>query len=145
MRPAAVRLWQRVGPRGLALLFFANTDLIYGWSLLDPPAAVTASPGFVWMASVASLQIWAALWLAVGTVLLTGVFLREDSIAWATAFLLKVFWGGLWLIGWLAADVERGYASAAIWLPFAGLVAVLAIYLPGSERNPAWTRQRRRH
>jgi hypothetical protein len=90
------------------------------------------------------LQYWGGLWMTVGAILLVSVFLRDDSVAWASAVLLKVLWGGLWFAGWMVGDVERGYASAAIWLPFAGLVAVLAIWLPGGERRPAWIQRPRR-
>lgn len=140
----ASALWERVGPRGLALLFFANTDLIYGWSLLSPSAQASRSPGFDWVASVMPLKYWGILWMAVGAILLVGVFLRDDSVAWASAVLLKVLWGGLWLAGWLVGAVDRGYASAAIWLPAAGLVAVLAVWLPGSERRSSWIQRPRR-
>jgi hypothetical protein len=39
-------LWDRVGRRGSALLFFATLDFIYGWSLFDPDSSALAHPGY---------------------------------------------------------------------------------------------------
>lgn len=139
MWQAARALWNRVGPRGLALLFFASTDLIYGWSLMhyEPSEAGTIS-GLDWINQTVSLDIWGAIWITVGIVLLISVFIAEDRIAWCCAIGIKVGWGVMWLAGELAANIPRGYAQAGIWLPAAGLVAVLAVWLPGVGRKVAW-------
>lgn len=137
-------LARRVGRRGAALLFFATLDFIYGWSLLDPTSTATASPGYVWLASVLPVQVWGLAWTVVGAFCLVGAFVREDSIAWVAAMAIKVMWGVLWFCGWLLAGVERGWVSAAVWLPMAALVALLAGWPePGDGRRPLWTRTSR--
>lgn len=137
-------LTRRVGRRGSALLLFATLDLIFGWSLLDPTPTVLASPGYRWLGSVLPVQVWGALWTVVGLLCLIGAFLREDSPAWVAAMAMKVMWGVLWFCGWWLADLERGWVSAAVWLPMAALVALLAGWPePGDERRPLWTPRRK--
>jgi hypothetical protein len=121
---AAVR--QRIGRRGAALLFFAFLDLVYCWSLLDPPASARRSPSFVFLAGVAPLWAWAAAWGGVGVTCLVFALRREDAPAFTAAIGLKVMWGLLFAGGWLFAGLERGYVSAAVWLAFASLVGLLA-------------------
>jgi hypothetical protein len=137
-------LWRRVGRRGSALLFFATLDFIYGWSLFDPDSSALAHPGYRWLASVLPLAAWGAVWLFVGALCLIGAFVHEDSIAWVAAMSIKVMWGVLWFLGWSLAGVDRGWVSAAVWLPMAALVALLAGWPePGNGRRPLWTRTSR--
>lgn len=132
---------RRVGRRGAALLFFATLDVIFGWSLLDPTSSVATSPGYRWLAGVFPLEVWGGLWLLVGLLCLTGAFIHEDSIAWVAAMSIKVMWGVLWFLGWWFAGIERGWVAAAVWLPMAALVALLAGWPePGGARRAMWTR-----
>jgi hypothetical protein len=137
---ALSRLVRRVGRRGAALLFFALLDLIYGWALLDPLKSTAASPGYRWLATILPLEAWGGIWLLVGVLCLVGSVVHEDSIAWVAAMSIKVMWGGLWFCGWWLADVPRGWAPSAVWLPMAALVALLAGWPePGSGRRGLWT------
>lgn len=144
--PGRLRLHERVGRRGGALLFFALLDVIYGWSLLDPTSSVAANPGFRWVASVFPLPVWGVIWLVVGALCLIGAFVHTDWMAWVAAMAIKTMWGSLWFCGWLLAGVERGWVSAAVWLPMAALVALLAGWPePGNVRRPMWTPRQRQH
>lgn len=133
----------RLGRRGAALLFFSLLDLIYGFSLTNPSPSTATRPDFKFVAGIMALPYWGMLWLAVGVLLLIGAFLREDSLAWAAAMLIKVLWGLVFLLGWLIAGLERGYVSAAIWLSTAALVALLASWPEpgdGGRKMPVWMR-----
>lgn len=133
---------RRLGRRGSALLFFATLDVIYGWSLLDPTSSVTANDGYRWVASLFPLQVWGVIWLFVGLLCLIGAFVHEDSIAWVAAMAIKVMWGTVWFCGWAIAGVERGWVSAAVWLPMAALVALLAGWPePGAGKAALWSRR----
>ncbi|MCW2768479.1 MAG: hypothetical protein JWO11_4438 [Nocardioides sp.] len=141
-----MRLLRRVGKRGAALLCLACIELIYGSALLDPLAPEAASPGYRWLASVLPLQVWGGIWLFVGVLCLIGSVVHEDSVAWVAAMSIKVMWGLLWLLGWWLVDVPRGWRSAAVWLPMAAVVALLASWAePGSRRRPMWTGRPRQH
>jgi hypothetical protein len=141
----AVAYWRRVGRRGSALLFFAVLDLIYGFSLYRPAPRAVATPAFVFVAGIAPLWAWAVLWWITGCLCLIGAFMRDDSLAWAAAMLIKVLWGAVFLFGWLVAGVERGWVSAAIWLCAAALVALLSSWPEpiGSTvgKGSMWTRR----
>lgn len=119
--------WARhVGRRGEFLLFLVLLDLLYGLSLLRPGAAAQRSATTHFLIEVMPLPWWAVLWLAVGAICLAGAFVTADRFAFAAAAALKVLWGSMFLLGWLAGVVERGWVAAVIWLVFAGWVMRLA-------------------
>lgn len=119
--------WARhVGRRGEFLLFLVILDVLYGLSLLSPMASARQTPTVRFLAAVMPLPWWAVLWLAVGAVCLVGAFTVADRFAFAAATGLKVLWGSMFLLGWLAGVIERGWVSAVIWLIFAAWVMRLA-------------------
>lgn len=130
-----IRLRQRVGRRGAALLFFAFLDLVYCWSLLDPPRSTRGTVAYAFLASILPLWAWGLMWGAVGVVCLICAFLRHDEIAYTAAISVKVLWGSLFTGAWLFASMERGYVSAAVWLALALLVALIAGW-PEPPRKP---------
>lgn len=117
---------RRVGRRGEFLLFLALLDLLYGLSLAQPVAEAQRSPGVRFLVEVMPLPWWGVLWLAVGCVCLAGAFARGDRLAYACAAALKVLWGSMFLIGWLAGAIARGWVSAVVWLVFALVVVRIA-------------------
>lgn len=124
-----------IGHRGTALLFFALLDLIYGTSMLLAPAETLATPAYVFLAQILPIPVWAGVWLAVGLLCLMQAFMRLDRLAFACASGLKVGWGLVHLVGWIAVDLPRAYVSAAIWLAFAGFVQVISTWPePGGGR-----------
>lgn len=124
----------RVGKRGTSLLFFAILDLVISLSLISPDHTTRNSPLYLWLASVAPLWVWAALWALTGLICLAHVFRRQDRWGFTAAITIKVLWGLLSLGGWLLGGVERGYVSAVIWLAMAGWVGVIAGW-PEPVRN----------
>lgn len=135
-----MRLVHRVGRRGAALLFFAFLDLIYCHGLLFPTTAARRSASYQFLHDVAPLWVWGGLWGGVGLVCLVCAFRRHDDPAFAAAMGLKVLWGGVYLLGWLFAGLERGYVAAAIWLAFAAFVGLHAGW-PEANRGRAWTQR----
>jgi hypothetical protein len=130
-----------VGKRGRVLLFFGALDLIYAVSLAAPDATTRRVPMFVWLAEVAPLWAWSAMWAGVGVACLWQAFCRRDAIGFAAAIALKVCWGIVCLGAWLFGGVDRGYVSAAIWLGLAYFVWNIASWPePGGGKGPAWTR-----
>ncbi len=134
---------RRIGRRGAALLFFTLLDLIYCVGLLTAPRPLT--PFYAWMDEIMPLAAWAACWGAVGLVCLVFAFRVYDTTAFIAAVGLKVGWGLLSLLGWLAGVVDRGYVSAAIWLLFAAFVVLIAGGIPPAPQRPRgervlWTR-----
>ncbi len=141
--PSGVR--HRVGHRGRALLIFALLDLVYCQSLLTPTPRTLASPIYAYLAAIAPLPAWAALWGSVGVICLVSAFRRSDPLAFGCAAFLKTLWGLTLLGGWLTGHVERGYVSAAIWLAVAAWAIDLGRWAePGEalgERTQRWTRR----
>lgn len=133
------RVARRIGRRGCALLFLALLDLVYCVSLLAPSRTLRVSPSFQFLGKVMPIGCWAALWGLAGVICLAFAFRRRDQPGFAAAIGLKVLWGTVYLGGWLFADLERGYVSAAIWLAFAAFVALLAGWPEPNGKGPAWT------
>ncbi len=124
MRPLLARL----GRRGACLLVFGVFDLVYAYSLFHPAreAARTASTRFV--ADIAPLWAWAALWLVVGLLCMWQAWICADRAAYAAAIFVKIVWGALFVAGGIIAGIPRAYVGALIWWAFAGLVAVIATW-----------------
>lgn len=139
MASAPMALVSRVGRRGAALLFFTVLDFAYGGSLLTMPRPYT--PFYAWMAHLAPLAVWAAVWLLVGAACAWYAFRLYDSLGFTAAVALKVGWGLVSLLGWVAGSVTRGWVSSMIWLAFAAFVGLIAGGIPPA---PARTDRRRR-
>jgi len=116
-------LFQRIGRRGAFLLFLALLDFVNGYALLFPTPRASTNPTYIFLASVLPLQGWGILWASVGAVCLVFAFRRNDAPGYAAAVFIKILWALIFLLGWVFADVERGYLSAVIW-------GVLALILP---------------
>lgn len=116
-----------VGRRGAVLIYLALVDLTYALSLWRPAPEAGRSVALRFVADVAPLDAWAALWLVVGVLCLAGAFVHPlDRIAFTAATAIKTLWGGVFLFGWLAGEVYRGWVSAAVWLALAVLVMIIA-------------------
>jgi hypothetical protein len=130
--------FRQPGRRGMALLFFAMLDAIYGLSLIIPDQATRAGDQFRWLSSIAPLWGWASLWFAVSLACLVAAFQTFDRVGFTAAIFLKLMWGLLTLTGWLVAGVDRGYVSAAIWLTAAGFVWIISGW-PEPGKETLWT------
>lgn len=116
-----------VGRRGTFLLFLALVDLVYALSLWRPAPAAAQAPATRFLMTIMPLHAWAALWLVVGVVCLVGAFVhRLDRAAFTAATAIKSLWGAVFLAGWVAGGLYRGWVSAVVWLGFAGVVMVIA-------------------
>lgn len=116
-----------LGRRGAVLLYLALVDALYALSLWRPAPAAQRTPATRFLAEVAPLTGWAALWLVVGVLCFTGALRhRARPVAYAAAVAIKALWGLVFLLGWLAGEIDRGWVSAVVWLGLAALVAVLA-------------------
>jgi hypothetical protein len=130
-----------VGKRGRMLLFFGGLDLVIAVSLARPDAETRRGAYFTWLAAIAPTWVWAAVWAVVGVTCLWQAFCHRDSIGYAAAIALKVFWALACIGAWLFGGFDRGYVSAAIWLGLAYMVSVISGWAePGDLRGPTWTR-----
>lgn len=125
-RTHATRLIHRIGRRGAFLAFLALLDVIYSYALLYPTPRAASNPTYVFLAAVMPLWAWGLLWGAVGAICLLYALKKHDGPGYAAAMFLKVLWALMFLLGWLFADVERGYLSTAIWGAFAAVLAIIA-------------------
>lgn len=128
MPQAARCFWSRIGFRGSALLFFAVLDGVFAFSYFNPPPEQRQAASLRYVADVAPLWFWGALWGAVGLLCLICAFRRHDKTAFAAAIAVKILWGGLYLSGAFVAHLERAYVSAGLWLCIAGFVAIISAW-----------------
>lgn len=133
---------RRIGKRGAALSFFVVLDFAFCFGLLEVPRPLSSF--YLWMDSIIPLTVWAAVWGITGLVCLVFMFLIHDTPAFMMAVGLKIGWGLLSLLGWVAGVADRGYLSAVIWLGFAALVFLIAGGIPSAPQRPVkrwrWTR-----
>lgn len=120
-------LRERVGRRGVSLLFFALLDLVYAASLAAPPAEARASPFLRVAAGLMPLPAWAVLWAVVGLVCLVSAFRVRDRVGFGGAIALKVLWGTVYVVA-AFQHVPRAYLGAAIWLCLAAWVAIISTW-----------------
>lgn len=112
---------RKTGNRGKFLGFLAMLDLIYGYSLITLPVFYRD------IDLLLPVSVWAWIWIASGVNCLTGAFISDDRLPFAVASLVKTFWGMLYAYLWLSSSpVPRPWASAAIWLTFAGIVIMIS-------------------
>lgn len=117
-----------VGRRGAVLLFLALLDFVYAFSLCRPSGGGTIAPLLL---DLASPHVFAWAWLVVGALCLAGALGRRrfpvlDIWPFLAAVLIKIFWAALFVFGWMAGEVERGWLGGAVWLAFGVLVMTLA-------------------
>lgn len=129
----AQRFGARVGRRGCALLFFTLLDFVICYSLITAPRPLM--PFYTWMAQIMPIDAWAVCWGIVGAVCLVFAFRLYDTPAFMCAVGLKIVWGMLALLGWLAGVVDRGYVTAVVWLGFAAFVFLIAGGIPAPVRQ----------
>jgi hypothetical protein len=118
----------RIGRRGSFLLFLSLLDLIYGYALAFPTPAARLNPTYSFLAEILPLWAWSLLWVGVGIVCAVFAFKQRDAPAYAAAMFIKILWALTFLLGWIFADVERGYLSTAIWGAFALIVILIATW-----------------
>lgn len=126
MRKLGWRFWHRLGRRGAALLFFAELDFVYAYSLLNPQPEAQQSASSRWIDSGVPLWVWGLAWLGTAVVCLVSAFLIRDKFAFACAIAIKLAWGSLFIAGGLAGAVPRAWLGAAVYLSLAAFVAVIA-------------------
>jgi hypothetical protein len=126
---SARRLWHRVGRRGVTLLFLALLDLLYPIGLASQPAGARAGYELV-----APWQVWAVLWVLTGLLCAVQAFARKDRVAFSAAVAMKIGWGSVALVGWVAGVSPRGWLSGLIWLTFGGFVAVVSTWTEEWDR-----------
>ena len=116
-----------VGRRGAVLAYLAVVDFLFALSLSRPAPVSERPSAYLFLGRLLLLEGWAALWAAVGALLLVGAFVhRLDRWAFASACLIKIFWGGIYLLGWIAGEISRGWVNAVVWLGLAVLVMIIA-------------------
>jgi hypothetical protein len=119
------RARRRLGHRGASLLVLGIFDALYAAHL--PGSAATHTPTWLWMARLAPLTVWAAIWAAIGVVLIIGAFREHDRWAFAAAIALKVMWATVYLIG-VFNDVPRAWGPSLIWTLFATWVLIISTW-----------------
>lgn len=125
-RLAALR--RRVGHRGAFLLGLSALDTASAYRLAWPEPASLHTPSYVFLASLAPLWVWAAIWAAVAVLTASQAFSAHDALAYGAAMVLKVVWASIYLYGWLVHDLANGYFSVAIWVFAAWMVYIVATW-----------------
>jgi len=127
MKIAIHKLINKVGRRGAFLLFLALLDFVYAFALYFPGAAAI-TPIYLYLSNTAPLEVFATLWAIVGVLCSIYAFRKEDAPAFAAAIFIKASWAVIFLLGWLFADVDRGYLTGAVWGAFAAVVGLISTW-----------------
>ncbi|WP_188188833.1 PAS domain S-box protein [Nonomuraea sp. SYSU D8015] len=123
-----VRVSRRIGRRGASLAFVGLLSLAIAASLAFAPADQRATPGYVALASVAPLAVWACAWCVIGGLCLVQTFMRSDRVAFAAATALLVLYGLVYLFSTFTGVNPRGWVGGAVWLAFGGWIALIATW-----------------
>jgi hypothetical protein len=145
MTPRPIRLirtWRRraatrIGRRGAFLLFLTVVDATFAWSLASPTDEARRSPTTAYIASIAPLPAWSALWAVVAVVCLIGAVRHHDRIAFAAAAFLKVLFGLTLLGAQLVAHINQAFLGGVIWLFFALVVYLISTWPEAPSPGPA--------
>lgn len=122
------RALRRIGRRGASLAFVGLLALIIAASLAFAPPAQRVSPGYVALAAVVPLDVWALVWGLVGVLCLVQMFLRSDRIAFAAATALLLLYGLVHLVSTVTGANPLGWVAGAVWLAFGGWIALIATW-----------------
>jgi hypothetical protein len=125
-------IFQRIGRRGAALLFFSLVDFVYCYALLFPPPGPVPE-SYRWPQVLMPLWVWALCWGAVGVICVVGAFMRHDTMAFTAAVALKLAWGTLAVVSQALGVSQRGYVTAVVWFAFAAFVYLIAGGIPAGR------------
>lgn len=135
MRGVASRLWARLGRRGCFLLFLAVLDLVFAFSLYNPPATARRSASLTFFTAVAPLWVWALAWLIPGVLCAVQAFMRNDRLAYSAGMCIKVLWGCMYVAGAIAVHLDRAYVGAVVWLAFALVVGLISTWPEACDQS----------
>jgi hypothetical protein len=121
-------LVERVGHRGAFLAFLSLLDFLYGYSILADTGPL-ASYHLILPAIV-----WGWVWVAMGFVLLSGVFIRHDRFQFGASATFKAAWVAAFVNVWITQNYPRIWVSIVIWAALAALVVVVSSW-PESRRH----------
>ncbi|SET47880.1 hypothetical protein [Nonomuraea wenchangensis] len=125
MVPLLCCVRRRIGIRGEFLLALALLDFVNAYRLTWPSPETSMTPTGQFLAALAPLPVWGAVWAAVGGLCLVQAFAAHDRWAFAAASALKVGWALLHAAAWLWG-VPQAWWSVVIWLGFARVVHTIA-------------------
>jgi hypothetical protein len=112
----------RAGYRGRVLLSLAALDAVYAWGIYLANGQSRPPGSFAYIDRYVPLVALAILWAAVAVICAVFAFKANDRLGWAVAISIKIFWGAMILIGWLAGDIPFGYLTAVVWWVIASIV-----------------------
>lgn len=126
MRRAMARA--HLGFRGAFLLCLAFIDIAYGWSLMTACEAATRTAAYQWRAGIMPPRVFAALWIAVGLLLLSQAWAHSDRLAYGAAIVLKLFWAFIAFDSWLFGHARQGWILGSIFLVFGVMSLIVSLW-----------------
>lgn len=128
------KLFNRIGRRGFFLLLLSLMLLNAAYNLFEPTDRALSLPMYIFVSTIMPLDIWALLHLVAGLVSLFYVFKPKDGIGYGVVMGVIMLWALLAMLGWIFADVERGYSTAIIYLVFCTAIGLIGTwYDPGRD------------
>lgn len=112
----ARRIRKRLGRRGTALVLLGSGKIFYGLGFILTPGPDPRGLGL--LTQWASIQCWASLWVACGTVTLASAFLRigQDGLGFKSALIPPFIWGMAFLWGAVTGEFTRGFTTFAWYM-----------------------------
>jgi hypothetical protein len=119
---------ERAGHRGAFLAFLSLLDFLYGYSILTDSGPLQVYH------LILPIIVWGWIWVAMGAVLLSGVFIRRDKFHFGLSATFKCAWVAAWVNVWITQAFPRVWVSIVIWAAFAALVVVVSSW-PETRRH----------
>jgi hypothetical protein len=132
--PLTIRLRQRIGRRGCALLFFAMLETSYATSLVCVEPAPGGANAF--LGALLPLWVWSVPWGVAAALCTVQAFHAEARAAFAVTSALSAGMAVLHVAGLLLGEIStRAFVGGAIWLAFAAFCQVIAGWPEAARRD----------
>lgn len=127
MGAAPVRVWARLGWRGLALLLSGLAWISYGSSITVQPRYGTVR-GISPLLNLMCMAAWGWLWMAAGTIAIVYALARpgHDLPGVAAAMGPPLLWSVAYALGGASGTASTAWGSVMPWGTHAALIAIIA-------------------
>lgn len=113
-----------------------------GLSYIGPTSPDSTPASLASVHNIMPLPGWAAVWLAVGLLLVVSIVLRPVYIPVVIIYgMLQMMWAGSFFAATFNGTSDRGWVTGMNYLPEVGIALLLVIIGPLPRLDTLWTRR----